>query len=616
MRRLEFRRSIQTTIALAFGALVFTMALLMSVLSYIFTQDAVKQASRDYTGLLVAQIQTNIDSYVTHMENIAEVVHLNDQVQGYLNGPTPRSAAEDLRYRERISTFLSSIARTRNDISLILIADPNGRVVTQSLQTRLNRSVEIPRQSWFEKAWAAGGQAIISSPHVQNVVEGEYRWVITLSRSINDVDTGRRLGVLLVDLNFSVINDLVNSISLGKKGYVFIVDPEGGIVYHPRQELLYSDLEREHIPEVLAVNQGSFLVNDEKGGRIYSVDVSHETGWRTVGVNYVSELVRNRDTIQRYYIVWTLICVGVAVTVAALISHRLSRPITRLRRSMQAVEGGDFDVTADAGGSNEISALARDFNIMVTQIKELMKRNAEEQELKRKSELLVLQNQITPHFLYNTLDSVIWMAEGRQYSNVISTVSALARLLRLSVSNGNELISIRDEIEHIKSYLTIQKLRYRDKLDFAIDVELSLMTLRTPKVILQPLVENAIYHGIKNKEGTGQVVITGRRTGEIVEMCVADDGVGMSVEKAAGLLSANGELPEPSGATLDSTPGKDGTLDRIRRRRNRVGVRNVHERIQLYFGPSYGLSFHRNDGMGTTVRIQLPAIESEGESDG
>jgi two-component system sensor histidine kinase YesM len=578
------------------------MALTMAALSYVFTQDAVKQNSRDYTELLVAQIQTNIDSYVTYMENIAEVVRRNEQVQSYLTAPATLSPSQRARDSARISGFFGSIAHTRNDISLILLVDTGGRVITDDSHLRMNRSVNIRGQQWFTRAWDADGKPVISSPHVQNIVAGEYRWVITLSRTINDIQTGRRIGVLMVDLNFSVINNLVHNISLGKKGYLFIVDTDGGIVYHPRQELLYSGLEREPIQEVLSSRGGSFMISDPKGERMYTVSISQNTGWRAVGVNYVSELVRNSGTIQRYYFSWTLVCLALAIFIALIISHRLSSPIMRLRKSMQAVEQGNFDVTVDAFSNNEIGALARDFNIMIAQIRELVQRNAAEQEQKRKSELLALQNQIAPHFLYNTLDSVIWMAEGRQYANVIKTISALARLLRLSISTGDELITIHDEIEHIKSYLTIQKLRYRDKLDFAIDVDSSLTLLRTPKVILQPLVENAIYHGIKNKSGTGQVRITGRRTLDRVEICVADDGIGMSEEQRNEILIRRSS---PSGATA--------ARNRPGRRSNRVGVRNVHERIQLYFGPGYGLSYGSNGDSGTVVTVRLPVVES-GES--
>jgi two-component system sensor histidine kinase YesM len=352
-------------------------------------------------------------------------------------------------------------------------------------------------------------------------------------------------------------------------------------------------------------------------------------------------MVRNRSTIGRYYSYWALICIIAAIFIAVLISHRLSRPLMRLRASMQSVEQGNFDISVDSSSNNEIGDLARDFNIMIAEIKELMRRNAAEQEEKRKNELMALQNQITPHFLYNTLDSVIWMAEGKQYANVVTTVSALARLLRLSISRGEELISIHDEIEHIKSYLTIQKLRYRDKLDFDISVAEEIMQLRTPKVILQPLVENAIYHGIKNKDGAGHVSVTGLLEGDSVVLEVRDNGVGMSDEQRRTVLgetapeegngrdSAAGHTPateaEPGGkqvpaqtaaATAAAARSVRAVGYRARpslfpRRRRRVGVRNVHERIRLYFGASYGLSFHGAAGEGTRVEVRLPIVSGD-----
>ncbi|NBC29371.1 MAG: HAMP domain-containing protein, partial [Spirochaetes bacterium] len=647
MRERKFRR-IQTTIALAFAVLVFATATVMALLSYNFTQEAVQQTSRDYTTQLIAQVQTNIDSYITHMENIAEVVQVNEEVQAFLetdalrDGSAAGEALPDEALRERIIGFLNSISRTRNDISLILIAGENGRVLTHDTAIELNDSVNIPRTNWYRKAVVHAGSTIVSSSHVQNLVEGEYRWVITLSRTIDDPRTGETHGVMLVDLNYSVINDLLSRISLGPRGYLFIVDATGSIVYHPRQELIYSDLEREHIDRVLRLEEGSFSATDEKGERIYTVSTSRRTGWRTVGVNYASEMVRNRSTIGRYYSYWALICIIAAIFIAVLISHRLSRPLMRLRTSMQSVEQGNFDISVDASSNNEIGDLARDFNIMIAEIKELMRRNAAEQEEKRKSELMALQNQITPHFLYNTLDSVIWMAEGKQYANVVTTVSALARLLRLSISRGEELISIRDEIEHIKSYLTIQKLRYRDKLDFDIDVAEEIMPLHTPKVILQPLVENAIYHGIKNKEGAGHVLVTGLLDGDSVVLEVRDDGVGMSDEQRRTVLgeadSDQGNGRQKAAEQAGVTGPESGTAhvsaqtaavtataarsvraagyrsqpSRFPRRRRRVGVRNVHERIRLYFGAPYGLSFHGAAGEGTRVEVKLPIVRGDG----
>ncbi|MFP4376306.1 MAG: sensor histidine kinase [Spirochaetales bacterium] len=589
-------RKIQTTIALAFGTLVLGTALVMALVSFRFTQEAVQRSSREYTSELIVQVRANIDSYVTHMKNIAEVVQVNEQVQSYFGRRPELSPLEQARAEGFITGFLNSVSRTREDISLIMIVGEDGRVFTNNPELDLNESVEISEKSFYQNALARSGEAVISSSHVQNLIEGIYTWVITLSRTINDPVTGETHGVLLVDLNFSVINDMLSRISLGPRGYMFIVDPEGGIVYHPRQALIYSGLEREYIEEVLANRSGLFEIDDDRGARAYTVTVSESTGWRIVGVNYSEELVRNRGEIRRSYLIGAVLFVFVSVLVAVWISHRLSRPILDLRGSMKAVERGDFDISVDVSANNEIGDLARDFNIMIAQIKDLMRRNEEEHEEKRKSELLALQNQITPHFLYNTLDTIVWMAEGKQYENVVETVAALARLLRLSVNKGEELISVRDEIDHIRSYLTIQKLRYQDRLDFMIGVDPDILALETPKVILQPLVENAIYHGIKNKEAGGRVVVRGARVNGSVLLEVEDDGLGMDEVLMAGVTHLHAE----------SDRGTNGG--------SRVGVRNVHERIQLYFGPEYGLRYRRNAQGGTTVEVKLPVVNHNGSN--
>jgi two-component system sensor histidine kinase YesM len=262
---------------------------------------------------------------------------------------------------------------------------------------------------------------------------------------------------------------------------------------------------------------------------------------------------------------------------------------------MQAVERGDFDVQADIRSGNEIGELGKDFNIMTSEIKLLLQRITEQQEQKRKSELKALQMQINPHFLYNTLDSIIWMAEGKKQQEVIAMSSALARLFRLSISRGKEVIDLASEVEHVSNYLTIQKIRYKDKLDYRLEVPEELKGYRTVKIILQPLVENAIYHGIKNKAGTGIITIAGTKTEAGIELTVRDDGVGMDEAQLARLRAtlAGGD-PVDDGEGYSPHSG--------------LGVRNVDERIKLYFGPGFGLSYESEEDGGTLVRVRLPAL--------
>ena len=249
------------------------------------------------------------------------------------------------------------------------------------------------------------------------------------------------------------------------------------------------------------------------------------------------------------------------------------------------MENGNFDVEVEEPDTgDEISDLFRSFRNMILKIRELVEQNTAEQREKRKSELNALQAQINPHFLYNTLDSIIWMAEAGDRKNVVLMTSALAKLLRKSISNRNEMVTLEEEIEYTRSYLIIQKMRYVDKLEYEMDVESAILQMEVVKLIVQPLVENAIYHGIKYKEGKGLVRIEGGFGEDQVVLRIIDNGVGMTKTQLAHVFDER---------ETDT-------------RRNGVGVLNVHRRIRLHYGGEYGLSFESAEGEGTTVSIHLP----------
>jgi two-component system sensor histidine kinase YesM len=586
-------RSIQFTIALAFSLLIIFTIAVMGLISFKLAEEALESSAQDYTFQLIDQINTSIESYITNMENISNVVLFNKDVQEYFISEKHQQGFNNDEQEIKIAELLHSIARTREDISLILLLGLQGKAISHEKEMRLNPHVIPEEQEWFNLALDYGGRAVVSCSHVQNIIKDEYRWVITLSKSIYDLKSGRSFAVLLVDLNFSVIQRLAESVSLGKKGYIFIIDSSGNIVYHPQQQLIYSALKEERIQDVLNSGENSFIINQGNTSLIYTVKTSRYTGWKIVGVTYAGELISNLQTIQLYYTYWGLICFVFAIILSILISREISRPIKRLRETMQAVELGNFDLQVEIGSGNEIRELGKDFNIMIAKIGELIRQVAAKEKVKRKSELKALQNQITPHFLYNTLDSIIWMAESRQFQNVVTMVSALARLLRLSISKGEELITIGNEIEHISSYLTIQKMRYRDRIDFRIEVDEDILDFKTLKVILQPLVENSIYHGIKSKDGPGYIHIRGFRHDNSVILQIHDDGVGISPEKLKTLLIVTRAAGSGSG----------------------VGVRNVNERIKLYFGQEYGLQYQSAANQGTTVNIRLPLIDETKEKE-
>ncbi|MCX7711150.1 MAG: sensor histidine kinase [Clostridia bacterium] len=580
-------KSIQSSIAVAFSCLIIAIILVMAFLSYRLNSDSVENNSQEYTYQLIEQVNTNIESYINYMENISSMVLDNYDIREYLSQESELDREKNELQEQKISALFKSIINARKDISSIMIFGYNGKFISNRRNIKLNENNAPKNQSWYKKAVEAGGRAVVSSSHVQNVIEDEYRWVVSLSRELTSADGKNKLGVINVDLNYSVINNMCNKIKLGKKGYIFIVDNEGNIVYHPQQQLVYSNIKTEQIDRVLKSTSSSFILNEGGQKKMYTIKELSQTGWKIVGVAYVDELVANKRTIQAYYLLGGIGFLVLTIILSIVISSRISKPVKRLEASMKEVEKGNFNIQVDIASSNEIGELSRAFNIMTSEIKELIKQNMKEQELKRKSELKALQAQINPHFLYNTLDSIIWMAESKKSEEVILMASALAKLFRLSLSKGEEIITIGTEIEHIKSYLTIQQMRYRNKLDFEIDVDEDIRQNKILKIILQPLVENAIYHGIKNKAEVGTVKIKGKRDGDRILLQVIDNGAGMTPEEIETIFNKKESSVRGSG----------------------VGVRNVNERIKLYFGDDYGLSFESEIDRGTVANLRLPVME-------
>ncbi|THF75243.1 sensor histidine kinase [Cohnella fermenti] len=576
-------RSFQTNIVFAFALVILMTILIMGVTSYYVSRESVQSNTQTYTTELVKQVNKNIRSYINGMMYMSDLAAGNRTIQEYFSATSFKSLEEEKKLKESIVDFLGSMLVSRTDIASVnIFATSGGRFVTGRAELERNPYIDIEEMSWYKDALAAHGENVISSSHVQPIFKGSYPWVVSLSRELIGRD-GRSLGVFLVDLNFSVMNDILKDIKLGKRGYLFIVDQNGKLVYHPQQQLIYSKLKTEMIDRVLVTQSGTFTSDEGKDSRMYTVEDAG-FGWRIVGVSYVNELAANQNNLRLSFIFLGLVCIVIAILISFYLSQRVSRPIRQLESHMKEVERGNFDLHVPVPKTIEIGRLARAFNIMVGRIKELMNQTISDQEQKRKSELSALQAQINPHFLYNTLDSIIWMAESNRSQEVILMTSALAKLFRASIGKGEELVPIRNEIEHITNYLKIQKMRYSNKLDYRIDIDGSIEHILTIKVILQPIVENAIYHGIKKKRGAGSVVVKSQMTDTDILLIVEDNGCGMDEETVRTLLLPIAKRPEGRG----------------------VGVRNVHERLQLYFGPQYGLSYASSPGEGTTATIRFP----------
>lgn len=569
------RRSIQFILTVSFTLFSVFIILIVSVVLFgRFSATAQENAFRN-SQQIVDQASHNLENYVEVTSDLFNMMH-------HVIGQSDDVMSDAMR--RQLETMMS----TRTDTVALALFDEEGKLLIDLPNVELKETLKVKEEGWFRSALDTSGHLSISLPHVQNLYKQQFRWVVSMSKSITVQHNGKQVnGVLLLDVNFNTIDELSERISLGQKGYVYLLDESAGnIVYHPQLELIYAQLKDENVELALKHTYGSFIDDSTEDKKLVSVQTISNVGWKVVGVSYLDEMMTKT---------WELngsmpkLLIGLSIIVvllSSIVSRRISRPIQRLELSMKSVEGGDFDLAASGEGPLEIKRLADRFNLMIGTIKQLMDRIVTEQETKRKYELEALQAQINPHFLYNTLNTVVRMVGMNKNEEVITTITSLSKLFRISIGKGKSLITIEDEMEHVRHYLIIQQMRFKNKFDFSFDLQQEGLSLATLKLIIQPLVENALMHGIEPSVDKGHIAISMWMDGSEVVIQINDNGLGMSEERLNHIVAG----------TVVSSKGSG------------VGVKNVQERIRLYFGSSYGLHFESEQEEGTTVTIRFPAI--------
>ena len=575
---------------------LFTIVGIMAIilpLFYSLTSSLMQENATLYTEKLLSQVKNSVEFYTNEMITVAAYLSDNEQVAAYLRGENP--LVDDLSgtrpARDRVAADLKAIVNSRADFVNIILIRNDGTFVTNRDYAGLNPYWDYHDFDWYKKTIAARGKPVMSSSRIENIIAGEHRWVVSLSQGI--YENGQLQGILLIDLNYKTIADICSTISAGKAGYVFIVGADNQLVYHPQQRLIYSNIKSERLD--LAIPRETIQSTIDEG-KIYSSVQIMAADWTIVSVFDTSKLVTISPTLVASYIGVGLFFALVGLFISLHASKRLTDPILSLKNSMQQFQQGDFDAKADIQINNEIAELGDQFNTMTDRIKQLVENSLKIEEQKRKSEIQALQAQIRPHFLYNTLESIIWMAGVGEQAKVIEMTSALAKLMRVSVGNANEQVTVQNEVEYVTNYLRIQKLRYQDKLNYRIEIDPDVRLARILRLTLQPLVENAIYHGIKPLRSQGLLIIRIKRDAQSLLVSVADNGVGFAPGSAKKLFQT------------EQTAGES------------IGLANVNNRIKLFFGGEAGMEaqsapegqilpgFAPEDAIRTVVSLHLPLL--------
>lgn len=577
------RSSIQVILSLSFTAVAVAGMIFLGLTLFLrFSASNNAQLAKNSQRVL-AQVNLNLDAYLRGMMRVSDTMYYRVIKNADLESDS-LDAQMALLYESNRDSLVS-----------IAVFAQSGELVSATPLATLKKSVSPQRQDWFAAAVDRIENLHFSTPHVQNLFEDpdyRYRWVVSLSRQVELTRAGSiEGGVLLVDMSFSGIEQICKDVELASSdGYLYLIDGDGEIIYHPRQQLIYAGLLEENNRTAAGYEDGSHAETFGGAKRQVTVKTVGYTGWKLVGVVPADNIWDNYGQLLLFFLFVVLFSIFLLVFVNLHLSERISVPIKTLERAVKELEAGREEVDIDVSGPYEIERLGHSIRSMVSTMRHLMDDIIEQEAQKRRSELDVLQSQINPHFLYNTLDSVVWMTENGRTDEAILMVTSLARFFRISLSRGSNIIPIADELEHARHYLTIQKMRYKNKFSAVIAAEDGVEGLYTIKLIVQPILENAIYHGMAYADGDGEITVRARRDGEDVVIEVADNGPGMPEEMVERLLDQS----------YAAAPGTKGSG---------IGLRNVHQRIRLTFGEEYGLAIHSEPDAGTTVCIRLPVLE-------
>lgn len=577
--------SLRTRMLLSNIVVALIPFLMFSIVSGSIFLDHAQKTAEEHSVQLIHQVSNSMDVYVETIEKMVNYIQLELQDTPFFTMESEGASGWESE-TDYIRSVLENVANSHREVAGIFIATKEDLYVSTGM-SRISRD-PFQNERWYREASENPEEIqLISVVTGRNIVTNRSYSiddVFSLAKAVQDPETGEVLGVILLDIRHDIIQSSINGVTIGEKGFVFVMDQEDNIVYTPVNGIVYRvnpKWVKAMEPMSVQIQGGSYQIRSE---------LSPYTGWRTVGVFSMDEVMSSVNTIV--YILFT--CVIISLVLVVIVSFKFSRtltnPIFKLKRLMKQAESGDLTVRFNFQHNDEIGELGQSFNHMIARIDQLIQMVYVEQENKRTAEMKSLQEQIKPHFLYNTLDTISWMARDYDAEDIVRLVDALTNMFRIGLSHGKDIITVKEEITHVSNYLYIQKIRYKDKLNYVIHVDESLYAIEVPKLILQPLVENAIYHGVKAKRGGGTITITGVPEGENLVFTVQDNGAGMPQEKVEEL---NRRMSERS--VLDEQKS--------------FGLFYIRERIQLCYGKGYGVHVESTLGEGTRVTITLPLYQ-------
>jgi two-component system sensor histidine kinase YesM len=561
-------------ILLSYILIIVIPLIMVAAITGNITSRYINEEVKKTTFQTLNQANKNISKMLENMKNAILYISMNKELQYNLSrngGETP------FQINREVTAIRNSILYpgifNENYSSVEIFALHKNQYPMRLEQNDVMSSKVVENKVWYKKTIQQNGRLY------WYISDDFGRQMISVSRLVFDIkDFAKPIAVISVDTDISKIASVLSDIHLGKTGKVYLVDDKGGLIYSEDKSFLY-----RYTTKLYNRSAGTDFVTINGNKIMVIYNTLPQNGWKLVGMVSMAELNEKAEMIKNFIYLTALLSLVIAALISLYFSYSISQPIIKLAAEMKKVEKGNFNISVEENWGGEIGVLYSSFNYMIKRINELIHEVYLSKIKEKDAELKALQAQINPHFLYNTLDTVNWLAVKHNVPEISKIVNSLASILRYSINKGNDVTTVENELKHVESYITIQKIRFKDKFEVSFNIDKRVLHYKTIKLILQPLVENAIIHGIETFEGKGKILINGYLDGEKIVFEVINNGNPIDLDLVNKLLDS------PAG-------DKDS-----------YGIQNVNERIKLYYGEEYGLYYQAIDS-NTVARIVIPAV--------
>ena len=583
-----------------FIGFILVIAVLVSLLGYFsmtFSEQSIRTQMLDSIQETMNQMGENIEGEIQKVLDVSAQVCLNEELCTVLQEEKPGTIEEYYSKDKTMRQILNESYAAYFSVEDVFVCSYNGSVYgSDKNKLSLTADYDFTRTGWFADMKQSGaGVSILSQYDSSSYIStGEPQKLFSIVKKIYNYRSGKEIGCLIVHMNSDILGNVLQSVNSNEYQQCLIIDNNKKIIYHPDSDYIGTQYREARVSELLTMENGYMESLSEKGYLVFST--SAVTGWSVISVVDNKYIMDSINRLRLFLILTAVFCVVLSVYFASYISKTISDPVARLQRKMYQVGEGDFDIRAATGASDEIGQLTLSFDKMVERTKQLIENVYQSEIYQKEAELNALQAQINPHFLYNTLQTIDMMAEEEGADEISDACQALSKIFRYSINRGQEFVHVQDEIVHIENYMLIQKLRFGGKLEVRYDIQNECRELYIVKLLTQPMVENAVVHGMENVLDKCYVTIRVYRKEDCLYAEVEDNGTGI----APGQLM---ELNEKLARSAEQKMVHE--VDYVKNHRS-IGLENTNARIKLYFGQEYGITITSEEGTGTKVCIKLP----------